>query len=81
MTDESQLTDSLKEPTYDPKDVMITPTESTDDSKINAALHGQKKDSMIYIMGFGWVRDEGGGGEGEYDSEMYENGNKIGYFG
>lgn len=36
---------------------------------------------MIYINGFGWIKDEGGRGEGEYLEDMYENGNKIGYFG
>ena len=36
---------------------------------------------MIYIIGFGWVENEGGGGEGTYDHEMKTNGNKIGYFG
>ncbi|MCM1168127.1 MAG: hypothetical protein NC401_19250 [Ruminococcus sp.] len=81
VTNESQLTDSSKEPTYDPKDTVITPTENTGSEKINSEMHGQKKDGMIFITGFGWVKDEGGGGEGEYLEGMYENGNKIGYFG
>ena len=36
---------------------------------------------MIFINGFGWVGDEGGGGVCEPAPDMYENGNKIGYFG
>ena len=28
-----------------------------------------------------WGEDEGGGGVCEYADDMYENGNKIGYFG
>ena len=35
---------------------------------------------MIYINGFGWIVNEGGG-EGSTNEEMYCNGNKIGYFG
>ncbi len=81
VTDENALTDPTKEPTYDDKQTVITPPDTTNDSKNNPAMHGQKKDGMIYIMGFGWVKDNGGGGRAEYDSEMYENGNKIGSFG
>lgn len=81
VTDENALTDPTKEPTYDEKQTVITPPDTTNDSKNNPAMHGQKKDGMIYIMGFGWVKDNGGGGRAEYDSEMYENGNKIGSFG
>lgn len=39
---------------------------------------GDKKDGQIYLPGFGWVKDEGGGGEGTVAEDMYENGNKIG---
>ena len=42
--------------------------------------HGQTSDDYIYINGFGWVFNEGGG-YGETNYEMYCNGNKIGYFG
>ena len=44
-------------------------------------VNGTIKDDMIYIIGFGWVENEGGGGEGTCDHEMKTNGNKIGYFG
>lgn len=40
--------------------------------------HGDTKDGMIYIDGFGWIPDEGGGGSGTTADDMYENGNKIG---
>ena len=36
------------------------------------------KDGMIYIEGFGWVVDNGGGGSGTVADDMYENGNKVG---
>lgn len=81
ITDENALTDPTKEPTYDDKQTVVTTPDTSTDSKINPAMHGQKKDGMIYITGFGWVKDNGGGGRAEYDDEMYENGNKIGSFG
>ena len=39
---------------------------------------GEKKDGKIYIPGFGWVKDNGGGTEVRPVDDMYENGNKIG---
>ena len=56
-----------------PPDKAVT----TDTTPANGTI----KDDMIYIIGFGWVEDEGGGGEGAYDPEMKTNGNKIGCFG
>ena len=84
IEDKEMLTNPDKEPVYEPEQVKPQQTETLADSanpNINPTLHGQKKDGMIFINGFGWVADEGGGGRSEYDSEMYENGNKIGYFG
>lgn len=82
IEDEEMLTNPDTEPTYTPEQVEVKPqTETSANPNINPALHGQKKDGKIFINGFGWVVDEGGGGRSEYDSEMYENGNKIGYFG
>jgi len=43
--------------------------------------NGQTSGDYIYINGFGWIFNEGGGGEGSVNYEMYCNGNKIGYFG
>ena len=40
--------------------------------------NGTIQDGKIYILGFGWVDYEGGGTEGIYAEDMYENGNKIG---
>ena len=40
--------------------------------------HGDTKDGKIYIMGFGWVEDEGGGTTIIEAPDMYENGNKVG---
>lgn len=38
---------------------------------------GDSKDGMVYVEGFGWIKDEGAG-SGIYAGDMYENGNKIG---
>lgn len=81
VKNEEMLTNPTKEPTYDEKQMVITPPATSTDTKINPAQHGQKRDGMIFINGFGWVKDNGGGGEGEYLEGMYENGNKIGSFG
>ena len=43
--------------------------------------NGQTSGDYIYCIGFGWIFNEGGGGEGSVNYEMYCNGNKIGYFG
>ena len=77
IEDEEMLTDPDKEPTYEPEQIEVKPqTEAPSDTP----KHGDKKDGMIYINGFGWIADEGGG-IGYTDTEMYQNGNKIGYFG
>ena len=82
IEDDEMLTNPDKEPTYEPEQTEVKPQPETPaNPNINPAMHGQRKDGMIFINGFGWVVDEGGGGRSEYDSEMYENGNKIGYFG
>lgn len=39
---------------------------------------GEKRDGKIYVPGFGWVKDNGGGSQGKTADDMYENGNKIG---
>lgn len=38
----------------------------------------ENHDGEIYIPGFGWVEDHGGGVSESYVEDMYENGNKIG---
>ncbi len=51
---------------------------STSNSPTSAPKSGDKKDGKIYVPGFGWVEDNGGGGSGTTADDMYENGNKIG---
>ncbi len=79
IDDKADLENHEQPPQYEPEQVEIKPqvTEPSSDTP----QHGDKKDGMIYINGFGWIPDEGGGSKSEYAGGMYENGNKIGYFG
>ena len=77
ITDEAALTNPDQPPEYKP--AHTAPADTTTPN--NTPQHGDKQNGMIYINGFGWVADEGGGGVCEYADDMYENGNKIGYFG
>ncbi|MGN0657097.1 MAG: DUF6550 family protein, partial [Ruminiclostridium sp.] len=66
------------------KQTQKTKTTQPPDKSVTAEAtpaNGTVKGDMIYIIGFGWVENEGGGGEGTYDHEMKTNGNKICYFG
>ena len=78
IEDEEMLTNPDKEPTYESEQTEVKPQSETIS---DTPKHGDTQDDMIYINGFGWVKDEGGGGIGYTDTEMYQNGNKIGYFG
>lgn len=78
IEDEEMLTNPDKEPTYEPEQTEVKPQPETPS---DTPKHGDKEDGMVYINGFGWIKDEGGGGIGYTDNEMYQNGNKRGYFG
>ena len=54
VKDESQLTNPDQEPSYAEEDTKINPDS-------NIPQNGETKDGMIYIDGFGWIKDEGGG--------------------
>ena len=61
---------------------ITTTTSATTTTPVQAeSYHGQTSGDYIYVNGFGWIFNEGGGGEGSVNYEMYCNGNKIGYFG
>lgn len=78
VEDEAALTDPAAHPEYEPPQTTVT---AAPEPKNDTPKHGDTKDGKIYINGFGWVEDEGGGGTGYVDTEMYQNGNKIGSFG
>ena len=67
-------------------DTTVPPTTTTTPVTTTAPTpaephNGQTSGDYIYVNGFGWIFNEGGGGEGSVNYEMYCNGNKIGYFG
>ena len=80
IDDEAMLTNPNTEPAYTPEQLQPT-TQTSTETNSSTPKHGDTKNGMIYINGFGWVKDEGGGGRGETASDMFENGNKIGSFG
>ncbi|MEA5011068.1 MAG: DUF6550 family protein [Angelakisella sp.] len=80
---ETVLTDPTQKPTGekvepDKKDEEQVSTESQNPIKDSSPAGGDTKQGQIFIPGFGWVKDEGGGAEGTTAEDMFENGNKIG---
>lgn len=80
---ESELTDPTQKPTGekvepDKKDEELVSTESQNPIKDSSPAGGETKQGQIFIPGFGWVKDEGGGAQGTTAEDMFENGNKIG---
>jgi len=68
---EEELTNPDKKPNGDEvteQDIPVdhdkvgTPTETP--KQDNQPQGGDKKEGQIYVPGFGWIKDEGGGGEG-----------------
>ena len=77
VEDTAALTNADTEPTYEAEQTSVAVTTAPPTTPKN----GETSGNMIYAIGFGWVVNEGGGGEGSTNDEMYCNGNKIGYFG
>lgn len=71
LTEDADTTKPNTPPTYEEPEETTPPADNT-------PSHGDTKDGMIYIDGFGWVPNEGGGGSGSTADDMYENGNKVG---
>jgi hypothetical protein len=74
-----QATNPAAPPTYAPEQTVREVTTTTPNAKIPQG--GEKKNGQIYIPGFGWIKDEGGGMNAIPADDMRENGNKIGTFG
>lgn len=76
--------EELSDPTQTPNGIPVEPpTEenpepSTPVIESNEPTGGETSNGQIYIPGFGWIDDEGGGGTGIAVDDMYENGNKVG---
>ena len=71
LTEDADTTNPDTPPAYEEPEETQLPADDT-------PSHGDTKDGMIYIDGFGWVPNEGGGGSGSTADDMYENGNKVG---
>lgn len=71
LTEDADTTKPDTPPEYEEPEATKPPADDT-------PSHGDTKDGMIYIDGFGWVPNEGGGGSGSTADDMYENGNKVG---
>lgn len=69
--------DQLKDPTQKPNgdvvteqdkpvehDKVVQPTEPPKPQESSKPSGGDTKDGKIYVPGFGWIEDEGGGGQG-----------------
>ena len=79
LTDPTQMPDGTKvetPPTPGGHDEVGTPTEP--EPVPGEPQAGDTQNGQIYIPGFGWVQNNGGGGSGTVAEDMYENGNKIG---
>lgn len=80
---EAELTNPTQKPTGekvepDKNDEEQVSTESQNPIKDSSPAGGDTKQGQIFIPGFGWVKDEGGGAQGTTAEDMFENGNKIG---
>lgn len=77
---EEALTDPDVQPDGTP--VEEAPEAGSDESQTETGTSepqaGDTEGGQIYIPGFGWVDNQGGGSSGTSAGDMYENGNKIG---
>ena len=60
------------------EDVPETSGEAAPETSTSEPQAGDTEGGQIYIPGFGWVDNQGGGSSGTSAGDMYENGNKIG---
>ena len=76
---EEALTDPTVQPDGTPvEDVPETSGEAAPETSTSEPQAGDTDGGQIYVPGFGWVENHGGGSSGTYVEDMYENGNKIG---
>lgn len=78
--DGEALTDPTVRPDGTPvEDALETGGDEADpETNISEPQAGDTEGGQIYIPGFGWVDNQGGGSSGTSAGDMYENGNKIG---
>lgn len=76
LTDPAQKPDGT--PAESPAETTGTGAAASPEPEVSEPQAGDTNDGQIYIPGFGWVEDEGGGVNSVPLDDMYENGNKIG---
>ena len=76
--------EALTDPTVQPDGTPVEDAPETGDNEAapetstSGPQAGDTEGGQIYIPGFGWVDNQGGGSSGTSAGDMYENGNKIG---
>lgn len=87
---EQKIQAEVTKPSEPLQEELIDPSKTPDGEKVDKVKKpesnatsstpksGDKKAGKIYVPGFGWIDDNGGGGSGTTAGDMYENGNKIG---
>lgn len=76
LADPTQRPDGT--PAEIPAETTGTGAAASPELEVSEPQAGDTNDGQIYIPGFGWVEDEGGGVNSVPLDDMYENGNKIG---
>lgn len=76
LADPTQRPDGT--PAEIPAETTGTGAAASPEPEVSEPQAGDTNDGQIYIPGFGWVEDEGGGVNSVPLDDMYENGNKIG---
>lgn len=80
------IEEAKKDPTKTPSGEKATTAVQAEENKVQSTTAPTQSSSEsennhegeIYVPGFGWVEDNGGGVSQETIEDMYENGNKIG---
>jgi len=81
------LEEAKKDPTKTPSGEKVTTAVQAEENKVQSTTAPTQTSSSesednhegeIYIPGFGWVEDNGGGSSGTTAEDMYESGIKIG---
>ena len=81
------LEEAKKDPTKKPSGEKVTTAVQAEESEVQSTTAPTQTTSSesednhegeIYIPGFGWVEDNGGGSSGTTAEDMYESGIKIG---
>ena len=76
LADPTQRPDGT--PAEIPAETTGTGAAASPEPEVSEPQAGDTNEGQIYIPGFGWVEDEGGGVNSVPLDDMYENGNKIG---